>query len=133
MKFPIMIYDNLCLSCTKYAKYANKLAKGNITMIGHYTTEGKEIKQKIFPEGYDGLEMSWFVTDTHAFGGRKGLLQFLKYILSGKKRHGHKRNDFDFSMCNTDCRTVKGVFIRSCSILTCSKVLIHTLCKHSNE
>lgn len=122
MIFPVLIYDNLCTSCTGYAKYVNKLVNGKITMLGHYTPQGKEFKKQIFPEGYDGTEMSWFVTEKIAYGGRKGLAQLIKYIFSLKKRD-YPINNFDLTECTTDCRTVKGVMIRSCSILTEGKVI----------
>ena len=67
--------------------------------------------------------MSWFVTDNHAYGGRKGLEQILRYILQKTKEEGFEKNQFDFSKCDTDCNSVKGVLFRSCSILTRSKVI----------
>lgn len=123
MKRPIVIYDNLCTSCTSYAKYVDKLARGKITLVGHYTQAGKKLKEQIFPENYQGLEMSWFVTDDHAYGGRKGLEQILKYLLLKSKENGFEKNHFNFSECVTDCHTVKGVLFRSCSILTMSKII----------
>lgn len=120
--FPILIYDNLCSSCTAYAKYIDKIIPNKITMLGHYSQEGKEFKRIFFPKGYEGLEMSWFVTESKAYGGRKGLIKLIKYIFSIKKVH-YPRNNFDLTECTTDCRTVKGVMIRSCSILTQGKVI----------
>ena len=123
MKRPIVIYDNLCKSCTSYAKYVDKMVGGRITMIGHYTKEGEKIKSEIFPDNYKGLEMSWFVTENHAYGGRKGLEHILRYMLQKTKENGFEKNQFDFSKCETDCSSVKGVLFRSCSILTRSKVI----------
>lgn len=120
--FPVLIYDNLCTSCTKYAQYVDRLMPNKITMLGHYTIEGKGFKETFFPKGYEGLDMSWFVTKEKAFGGRKGLQQLIKYALSFKKVNLPK-NNFDLTECTTDCRTVKGVMIRSCSILTDGKVI----------
>lgn len=91
-------------------------------MMGHYTEECKVFKQTIFPIGYDGNEMSWFVTEKKAYGGRKGLIKLLKYVLSIRKDK-KQVNKFDLNECTTDCRTVKGVMIRSCSILTKGKVI----------
>lgn len=122
MNFPVLIYDNLCTSCTEYAKYVDKLLRGQITIIGHYTPEGKEFKNMIFPPGYEGTEMSWFVTEDAAYGGRKGLIKLMKYTLVRKKKN-FPPNKFDLNSCTTDCRTVKGVMIRSCSILTDGKVI----------
>ena len=123
MKRPVVIYDNLCTSCTSYAKYVDKLAKGRITMIGHYTPEGENLKNEIFPNGYKGLEMSWFVTKDNAYGGRKGLEHILRYLFFESKEDGFEKNIFDTSKCTMDCYTVKGVLFRSCSILTMSKVI----------
>jgi len=123
-KLPVLIYDNLCTSCTSYAKKINFLMKGKITMIGHYTPQGKEFKNNIFPEGYEGLEMSWFVTESCAYGGRAGLIQLIRYILFSKKNSKAISNQFDLESCTTDCKTVKGVFIRSGSIMTHSKKII---------
>ena len=123
MKRPIVIYDNLCTSCTSYAKYVDKIARGRITMVGHYTKEGEDLKAEIFPEDYKGLEMSWFVTNDHAYGGRKGLEHIIKYLLFSPKEDGFERNYFDSSECTMDCYTVKGVLFTSCSIITMSKVI----------
>ena len=92
-------------------------------MVGHYTQEGEKLKAKIFPDKYKGLEISWFVTDSHAYGGRKGLEKILKYLLLTSKEEGFEENHFDSSECTTDCYTVKGVLFRSCSILTMSEVI----------
>ena len=118
-----MIYDNLCYSCTKYAKVVNSLSRGKITIVGHYTNKGKNFKEIIFPQEYDGLEMSWFVDDKYAYGGRKGLVKLIKYMLFAKKQGGYTKNEFDLAQCTTDCKTVKGVLIRSCSILTSGKII----------
>ena len=91
-------------------------------MIGHYTAHGKELKESIFPENYDGAEMSWFVTEKKAYGGRKGLQQLIKYTFS-IKRGKYVKNTFDLDKCKTDCNTVKGVMFRSCSILSNSKII----------
>ena len=122
MEYPVLIYDNLCNSCTNFAKMVNMLFRGKITMLGHHTPQGKEFKQSIFAENYDGAEMSWFVTKTKAHGGRKVLQQIIRYMLSAK-RGTYPINTFDLNECTTDCYTVKGVMFRSCSILSSSKVI----------
>ena len=122
MKYPVLVYDNLCKSCTNFAKIANFLLRGKITMIGHYTQQGKEFKKSIFPENYEGVEMSWFITEKTAYGGRKVLQQLIKYMVSSKPGT-FQTNYFDLKECTTDCNTVKGVVFRSCSILTSSKII----------
>lgn len=36
-------------------------------MVGHYTARGKKPKEAIFPKNYDGVDMSWFVTEKRAY------------------------------------------------------------------
>ena len=116
--YPILIYDNLCYSCTSWAKIANGLVKGKCLFVGHYTSFGKEIKKQLFPKDYDGLEMSWFIINGQAFGGRAGLFRLIRYILFESKKGSFPKNEFNLKECNTDCKTVKGVFLRSYSIVT---------------
>jgi|SRR2546425_2980075 len=116
--FPILIYDNLCYSCTKFARIANNLVNGKCLIVGHYTPIGKEIKKQLFPKDYDGLEMFWFIIDGYAHGGRAGLLRLIRYILFEGKKGEYPKNGFNLAECNTDCKTVKGVFLRSSSIVT---------------
>ena len=122
MKYPVLIYDNLCTSCTNYAKITNRFLGGKITMLGHYTQQGKEFKKMIFPENYDGTEMSWFVTEKKAYGGRVGLIQIIRYVFC-TKHEDYPKNIFDLNDCATDCRTVKGVIFRSYSILSNSEII----------
>ena len=122
MHYPVLIYDNLCTSCTNFARIINRIFGGKITMLGHYTAQGKEFKEIIFPENYDGTEMAWFVTEKKAYGGRKGLRQLIKYMFSVK--HGkYTKNTFALNECTTDCNTAKGVMFRSCSVLSNSKII----------
>ena len=111
IKYPVLIYDNMCTSCTAYAKYVNRLVNGKITILGHYTPLGKQFKKEIFPDGYEGLEMSWFVTPTTAHGGRQGLIQILKHIISIRNTFSSKiypENVFDLNECTTDCKNCQG-------------------------
>ncbi len=57
------------------------------------------------------------------YGGRSGLIQLIKYMLNPLKKGEYQINIFDLTECTTDCRTVKGVMIRSCSILTQGKTI----------
>ena len=126
MNFPVLIYDDMCKSCTAYAKIVNKLVNGKITMIGHYSKAGKEFKKKIFPQVYEGLEMSWFVTSDTAYGGSEGLKKLLRYMLSPNKlsdKQKFQENEFDYAKCSSDCSTVQGVIFRSWSILKEGKTI----------
>ena len=118
--FPVLIYDDLCASCTAYARIVDRLVGGKITAIGHHSEAGRGFKRKIFPQGYEGLEMSWFVTPDAAYGGSKGLARLLRYMLLAgryRNRQDFQKNEFDYSRCSSDCRSAQGVMIRSWSIL----------------
>jgi hypothetical protein len=121
LSYPILIYDNLCYSCTRCAKIVNSLVKNKCLIIGHYTPLGIEIKKQHFPKDYDGLEMSWFIIDGHAYGGRAGLFRLIRYIIVGQKKGIFPKNEFNLTECRSDCKTVKGVFLRSYSIITTYK------------
>jgi hypothetical protein len=95
-------------------------------MLGHYTLQGEEFKKSIFPNNYSGLDMSWFIKEKRAYGGREGLKQLVKYGISNTFIQNNKKfpeNKFQLDECTTDCRTVKGVMIRSCSVLTSGKII----------
>ena len=119
--YPILIYDNLCYSCTKYAKIVNSLVRNKCLIVGHYTPSGKEIKKQLFPKDYEGLEMSWFIIDGYAHGGRAGLFRLIRYMLFERKKGRYTKNEFRLTECTTACKTVKGIFLRSCSIVTTYK------------
>ncbi|MGQ0795705.1 MAG: hypothetical protein ACT4N5_05935 [Nitrosopumilaceae archaeon] len=119
--YPILIYDNLCYSCTRWAKITNDLLRGKCLITGHYSLLGKEIKKQLFPKDYEGLDMSWFIIDGHAFGGRSGLFRLIRYMMFESKNGLFPKNDFNLKECSTDCKTVKGAFLRSYSIITNSK------------
>ena len=112
MRYPILIYDNLCASCTSYAKLVNRLLGGKVVMLGHYTVNGIEFKQAIFPKNYDGTSMSWFVTEKRAYGGRDCLKELIKYTISSKLDSNDKefpKNSFALDECTSECKTAKNV------------------------
>ena len=47
---PIIVYDDLCYLCTKFAKFVDFLARGNLTVVGHYSTKGEEIRNQILDD-----------------------------------------------------------------------------------
>ena len=70
-ELPLMIYDDKCYVCIKFAKLMNFIAKGKLRMIGHYTEFGKTIREEILEE--DALEMFWFIDKETAYGGRAAI------------------------------------------------------------
>ena len=116
---PIILFDNQCYLCMKFANAVNFFARGKITMIGHYSEFGGEIRKTILDES--ALEMFWFIDQKRAYGGRAALLPLIKSILSKKtkKLPMSKIND----ECQQDCKTIKAVFVRSASLITSSKII----------
>ncbi|MFB5633277.1 MAG: hypothetical protein ACE5SV_00280 [Candidatus Nitrosomaritimum aestuariumsis] len=114
---PIVVYDDQCYLCTKFAKIVNFLARGNLTIIGHYSDQGLQIRNQILDES--ALEMFWLIDEKVAFGGRAALLPLILAILRAKKKASNKIKFQD--NCSQECKTVKSVFIRSASLLSNSK------------
>jgi hypothetical protein len=114
---PIIIFDNQCYLCVKFAKVIEFFARGKITIVGHYSDFGKEIREDVLDES--ALEMFWFIDTKRARGGRAALVPLFKSFFSKrtKKLISSKIDD----NCEQDCKTVKAVFIRSFSLLTNSK------------
>jgi len=116
---PIVLFDNQCYLCTKFAKTVNFFARGKITMVGHYSEIGRDIRKSILDES--ALDMFWFINQKRAYGGRAALFPLIKSILSEKTKKSSmfKIND----ECQQDCKTVKAVFVRSSSLITNSKII----------
>ena|SRR5215203_6528494 len=81
---PLLIYDDKCSSCTKFAKAAAKLSRGRIRIAGHYfSQEAIDTKKTVFPSDYDPTKMFWLINKNGAFGARSGLFQSIKEIIIG--------------------------------------------------
>ena len=116
---PIVLFDNQCYLCMKFAKTVNYFARGKISIIGHYSEFGKKIRDEILDE--TALDMFWFISKKRAYGGRAALLPLIKSIFSEKtKKSSTVRMDKE---CQQGCKTVKAVFVRSTSLITNSKII----------
>ena len=114
---PLVIYDNQCYLCTKFAKVVNFLARGKLLLVGHYSALGEKLRNEILDSS--ALEMFWFVDEKVAYGGRAALGPLFNAILSAKRS---KSNAVTIEeACDTECKTAKAVFIRSASLLSNSK------------
>ena len=114
---PIVLFDNQCYLCIKFAKFVNFFARNKITMVGHYSDFGIKIRNEILDEF--ALEMFWFIDKKRASGGRAALYPLAKSILSKKtKKSATIKIDEE---CSQGCKTVKAVFVRSSSLLTNSR------------
>lgn len=88
---PLLIYDDKCPSCTKFAKIAAKLSRGWIRVAGHYfSQEAIDAKKMVFPPDYDPTKMFWLINKKGAFGARSGLFQSIIEIIKGNFKHMSK-------------------------------------------
>ncbi|MFB5609562.1 MAG: hypothetical protein ACE5Q5_05020 [Nitrosarchaeum sp.] len=116
-KVPIIVYDNQCYLCVKFAKMIEFLTRGNLTMVGHYSELGLKLRKTIL--GESALEMFWIIDKKTAYGGRAALLPLIKLIITTKKSKSDKIKVND--VCEQECKTVKAVFVRSASLFSNSK------------
>ena len=114
---PLMIYDDKCYVCIKFAKLMNFLAKGKVRLIGHYTEFGGKIRKEILED--DALEMFWFIDEKTAYGGRAAIIPLLSAIF---RVHGRKFNEVSIQeSCDIGCKDSLAVFFRSASLITHSR------------
>jgi hypothetical protein len=79
---PLLIYDDKCSSCTKFAKSVSIVSKGWIRTAGHYySTEADEARKLVFPSGYNATKMFWLINSHGAYGARSGLIPVIKEII----------------------------------------------------
>jgi hypothetical protein len=120
---PLLIYDDKCSSCGKFAKVVARLSKGWIRIAGHYySQEAINTKKMIFPHDYDATKMFWLINKKGAYGARSGLVQVIKEIILGNfksmlKNHFNKKYDDDLIIsCNyhgkESCMSTKTTLIR---------------------
>ena len=115
-KVPIIVYDNQCYLCVKFAKMIEFLTRGNLAMIGHYSEVGLKLRQTML--GESALEMFWLIDKKTAYGGRAAFLPLLRAIITKNERNSNKIKMYN---CEQECKTVKAVFIRSASLFSNSK------------
>ena len=116
-EIPIVLFDDQCYVCIKFATIVNFLARGKITMIGHYSDFGIKIRNEILDQ--TALEMFWFIDKKRASGGRAALFPLIKAIYSTKARKT-KFSQMN-NICSDDCKSAKAVFVRSFTLITNSK------------
>lgn len=133
---PLLIYDDMCSSCTRFAKTAARMSRGWIRIAGHFKSqEAINVKKAIFPSNYDATRMFWLVNKKGAFGARSGLMQTAKEILvgnfkwfedkCGKRNNNYNNNNETLQMqCNYDnkasCMSTKSTLNRLFNMLKSS-------------
>ena len=61
---PIVVFDNQCYLCVKFAKFVDFFSRGKITMVGHYSDFGTKIRKEILDES--ALDMFGFIDKKRA-------------------------------------------------------------------
>jgi hypothetical protein len=118
---PLLIYDDKCSSCAKFARTAAKLSRGWIRIAGHYySQEAIDTKKMIFPPGYDATKMFWLINRKGAYGARLGLIQVVKEIALGifksTFKAQHKNNkDYSKSSSSSSSSSSSNGTAKSCS------------------
>lgn len=119
---PLLIYDDKCYSCAKFAKMASALSRGWIRTAGHYySQEAKEARDMIFPPGYDATQMFWLVNRDGAHGARSGILPLVKEIIVGIFKGGKAANIHaacEYDGASMSCYTPTNVFKRIAKTLS---------------
>ena len=114
---PIVIFDNQCYLCVKFAKFIDFFTRGKMTMVGHYSDFGTQIRNEILDES--ALDMFWIINKKRAYGGRAAFFPLVKLVFSKKIKNSSSMKIDEYYQQN--CKTVKAVFLRSASLLTNSK------------
>ena len=120
-EIPIVLFDDQCYVCIKFATIVNFFSRGKIAMVGHYSDFGEKIREEILDNS--ALEMFWFIDEKIASGGRAALFPLIKAIFSTKSRKTKfaQMNN----ICSDECKSVKAVFVRSFTLITNSKKLTY--------
>ena len=116
---PIMLFDNQCYLCTKFATFFDFFLRDKLTIIGHYSKIGEEIRKEILDE--TALDMFWIINKDRAYGGRAALIPLIK-LWATKRRKTITKIETDDN-CEQECKTVKAVFVRSASLFRNSRII----------
>ncbi len=106
---PIVIYDDGCGPCTRFARAVQRLAAGGgggggdgtarprLEIVGHNTARGAALRAGVLRSAPDAANMFWFVGTQTAYGGRSALLplalEVVRIRLCGARgtRHGQRQ------------------------------------------
>ena len=116
---PIIVYDNQCYLCVKFAKLINFFAKGKFSIIGHYSKGGETIRENLLDES--ALDMFWLIDEKNAYGGRAALIPLLKSTVSSKNKQ--RKTAINEESCGKECKNMRAVILRSTSLFSNSKTI----------
>jgi hypothetical protein len=104
MKRPLLIYDNHCKPCSRFASIVQRLSRGWIIVIGHYSYQGEQFRD--LPNARD---MFWIIIDKQAYGGRYGLLPLFKEIVRGILSNKHDYDRIGYEECYDNCSLLRRI------------------------
>ena len=81
---PILLYDNDCRICSRFAQIASTLSKGWVDTVGLFTEKGSRIKSEFFRPQDRSDEMFWLLLGDTGYGGRSGLLPLAREVIRGR-------------------------------------------------
>jgi hypothetical protein len=116
---PIVLYDDRCYLCIKFAEIVGRLGRKKVFLVGHYSQLGEKLRAKFLDSS--ALSMFWFIDEDMAYGGRAALVPLLRTILSSKAKIPKNHHPHIDESCDVQCKTAKAVFVRSASIILNSK------------
>jgi hypothetical protein len=80
---PILLYDNDCGICSRFAHVAERTSKGWIDAVGLFTKRGVRIKSDFFTASDRPDDNFWLLVGDVGYGGRSGLLPLAREIVRG--------------------------------------------------
>ena len=81
---PVLLYDNDCGICSRFAHVASSLSKGWVDTVGLFTEKGIRIKSEFFRLDDRPNEMFWLLFGDTGYGGRSGLLPLAREVIRGR-------------------------------------------------
>jgi len=81
---PVLLYDNDCGTCSRFAVFARKLSKGWVQTEGLFTERGVRLKSEFFKEDDHPDDMFWLLQGDVGYGGRSGLMPLAREIVRGR-------------------------------------------------
>lgn len=80
---PILLYDNYCVLCNKIASFAYKWSRSRIKIVGHFSKESKELRERYFSRNDTPEQMFWLFRNDVGYGGRSGIIPLIQEVIRG--------------------------------------------------
>ncbi len=81
---PVLLYDNDCRICSRFARFASSLSRGWVDTVGLFSDRGRRIKSDFFRPEDRPDEMFWLLFRDIGYGGRSGLLPLAREVIRGR-------------------------------------------------